>query len=389
MKRFVFLMVLSLSLLLIVGCQPKEITSARVYIQQNDYPAALEQLRIASEKYPDNGYAHLLLGQVYAELDSFQEMNQAFKKALEVDDSYAEEIAQWRTSTAADAFNRGIRHGNRERWDEAIKWYKIATEINPDNSGFWKNLGYSYTQIGDNEKALETYLRALEHEPTDLMITLETASFYLSSGEPEDARRAVELLDAIAEHHPDSASIYIQRGEAFSMIEMPDSAIASFEKAKELDPDNAFVAFRLGGEYYGVGNYDESANNFGKYIEANPDDTSGYFNLMIALTNARRFEDGIKIGKMMTEKFPGFAEGWERYAIMLAQGGKSREATVLGIVALSVSECLKAIRDGDAVRAIAALEEADKTAIREVLPKAVEQAIGDEEVKAKVLEAIK
>ncbi|MFP4459675.1 MAG: tetratricopeptide repeat protein [Candidatus Zixiibacteriota bacterium] len=388
MKKIALIALLGLFLILLSGCNPKEITSAKVYIQQKNFEDALVQLQQASEKYPGNANAHYLLGQVYAELDSFEQMNEAFDKTLAVDSSYAEEIKDWRQSTAADAFNRGVKYSKREQWEDALEWYELSTKINPDNSNFWKNLGYTYTKLDQPDKAIETYKKALEHDPTDLPIALETARFYLSTEKPENARKAIEVLENIQEHYPDSAHVYIQLGEAYSVAEQQDKAIATLEKAQQLDPDNALLAFRLGAEFYDIENYDKAADNFGKYIEENEQDTSGYFNLMIALSNAKRFEDGIKIGKIMTEKFPGFPAGWERYAVMLAQGGKSKEDKVLGVIALSIAEGLKAIEEGDAQKAIDVLKDVKTSSIKDRLPKIIEQAKGDEAVKQKVLDSL-
>jgi Flp pilus assembly protein TadD len=44
------------------ACDPPEITSAKVYLQQNNSQAAEEQLKLAIEKYPDNSQAYMLLG---------------------------------------------------------------------------------------------------------------------------------------------------------------------------------------------------------------------------------------------------------------------------------------------------------------------------------------
>jgi Flp pilus assembly protein TadD len=55
------------------ACQSKEVTSAKVYIQQGDWNKAIEQLQIAVQTYPNDPEAHYLLGRGYAEKGMYKE----------------------------------------------------------------------------------------------------------------------------------------------------------------------------------------------------------------------------------------------------------------------------------------------------------------------------
>ncbi|MFT5430424.1 MAG: tetratricopeptide (TPR) repeat protein, partial [Myxococcota bacterium] len=49
-----------------------------------------------------------------------------------------------------------------KRYDEAIAFYRVLAENNPERPGFWRLIGDTATAKGDDEVALAAYLRALQ-----------------------------------------------------------------------------------------------------------------------------------------------------------------------------------------------------------------------------------
>ena len=76
--------VLLLGMLVLFGCQSKELTSAKVYIQQDDWEKAEEQLKLAVELYPNDAEAHRWLGEAYARNNDFVKMNEEFEASLAI-----------------------------------------------------------------------------------------------------------------------------------------------------------------------------------------------------------------------------------------------------------------------------------------------------------------
>ena len=64
----------------------------------------------------------------------------------------------------------GISVARAELWQEAIYRWKRASEIDPSYAAAWNNLGIAYERGGLFDEALEAYETALDLEPDNLMI---------------------------------------------------------------------------------------------------------------------------------------------------------------------------------------------------------------------------
>src|SRR4030067_3531132 len=92
--KVVLLIVLiaSLFLMLFLGCQSKEVTSAKVYIQQDNWEKAKEQLEQAVNLYPNDPEAHYLLGEVYGREKQWGKMNEEFYQSLAIGPKFEQQI---------------------------------------------------------------------------------------------------------------------------------------------------------------------------------------------------------------------------------------------------------------------------------------------------------
>ena len=373
-----------------LGCQPKEVMSAKVYLQQKDYSSALEQLKTAGELYTNNSNVYNLLGQVYGELDSFVKMSAAFDKSLEIDSTFLDEIQDWRDGKSSEAFNKGLKAAKKEKWETAQKWYEIATIVDPNNSDALQNLGFVYRTTDQTEKAKITYTTAFEIDPKNEEIAIEAAQYYLESEIETDHKEALRILSLSIEHNPESANAFLLKGDAFSKLNMPDSALVCLEKAYELNPTDSQISFSIGALTYQGKDYTTAAKYFGIYTELEPDDESGYTNLSYSLLSASMFDEGVKVGKTMTDKFPASAEAWEQYAVFIAKGNTTVDEKRLGVVALSIAGGIKKIQAGDAKGALKELKDAIKsTGMKTKLPEIINAIDVDQAVKDEVLAGIK
>jgi tetratricopeptide (TPR) repeat protein len=96
-----------------------------------------------------------------------------------------------------------------------------------------------------------------------------------------DAKRWNEALNAYnkaIELNPNDASAYNNRGLAYDNLDKNDLAIADYEKAIELNPKYG-DAFNNRGKTFGkLGDYKQAILNYDRAIELNPKNADAYYN---------------------------------------------------------------------------------------------------------------
>src|SRR5947209_19274469 len=110
----------------------------------------------------------------------------AAQKALAIDDSLAE------AHTAVAASLQSAFH-----WDEALREYRRALELNPNDGNTHQWLGLTLSWMGRQDEAIAELKRAVELEPLNLKYNSNLAQVY------RDARR----YDLALEHHQRTVEI--------------------------------------------------------------------------------------------------------------------------------------------------------------------------------------
>ena len=108
-------------------CSSTNITSARLYMQQDNYEKAKEALMKEVETNPKSDEGYYLLGYIYGEEGNFEKMMENFSKSLEISKNFQKEITDSRNYYWADNFNKGVAFFN-----------KAAQTVNEDSTQMLK-----------------------------------------------------------------------------------------------------------------------------------------------------------------------------------------------------------------------------------------------------------
>lgn len=86
-------------------------------------------------------------------------------------------------SEGIDHNNKGVVHGSKGEWEEAIKEHELAVQLEPENKYFKKNLSSAHLRYGDQikkqgnrEDAAQHYKKALEADPANEAAKLNLAT---------------------------------------------------------------------------------------------------------------------------------------------------------------------------------------------------------------------
>jgi tetratricopeptide (TPR) repeat protein len=133
-----------------------------------------------------------------------------------------------------------------DNFEEAITYCHRAIELEPSNYLFYKILGYLYLNTGNNEIALESYIKSLEINPGSLS-SLTVFAFALQATGQFD--RALTEYKEIILKNPDNAFVYYNMGTIVRMLGDLDNAIEYYTKAISLDQNIALHYAGLGLAY--------------------------------------------------------------------------------------------------------------------------------------------
>ena len=139
--------------------------------------------------------------------------------------------------------NPWIRLGNvfdkQDRNKEAVDAYEKAIEIDPDNAQNWFELGNVHFKMGSYEEAIAAFNKSIELDPNFGWPYSNLALAFVSQGKHMQAiplyRKSIELLT----DDKDKAVAWNRLGNVYRKLNEYALAVEAFQKADELDHENA------------------------------------------------------------------------------------------------------------------------------------------------------
>lgn len=145
--------------------------------------------------------------------------------------------------------NPWIRIGNiferQDQSNDAVLAYKRATEIDPHSAQNWVELGDAQFKKGDVDQAVEAYSKAVELDPEAGWPLGNLALSLVTQGRVEEAipfyKKSIDLLTEVN----DKAICWNRLGNAYRKLNDYENAFLSFQKADQLDEENAGFTDKL------------------------------------------------------------------------------------------------------------------------------------------------
>jgi len=302
MKRefsILFVMLALVGILIIAGCTSKEVTSAKVYIQQDDWEKAEEQLKLAVIQYPNDAEAHALLGEAYARKGDYVKMNEAFEASLAITPQHAERINYVRDKNWVENFNKGVAQVKAEAFDEALKLFQTCETIDPSRVDAYKNAAYVHLRMGSTDEAIEDYETVLKMNPQDTKVMLQLGSLYYDL---KEYQKSIDTMDKILAIEPDNIDATSQKAFAYDSMGEAEKALEAYTSALEKKPGDPDLLFNLGRLHYMRKEYQEAIDQFQTVLTNNPGDHEATLNIGNAyLSIAEQFMKPLREGQTLTD----------------------------------------------------------------------------------------
>ncbi|HKJ49693.1 MAG TPA: tetratricopeptide repeat protein [Christiangramia sp.] len=145
--------------------------------------------------------------------------------------------------------------------DKELEISKKLVEKYPKSARAMDNLAIYYDNNDQEEKAREHWKKALELNPEFVPAISSLGTSYLFNT-PKDKAEAKKYLDMLVETAPNSARSHILMGDYYRDQDNLEQALASYEKAASLDPEDDIALAKSGHANSILGNYDEARKNF-------------------------------------------------------------------------------------------------------------------------------
>jgi type IV pilus biogenesis/stability protein PilW len=150
-----------------------------------------------------------------------------------------------------------------------------------DQNGYWKT-------------KIPFYLRTIKYANNSSRVYYNLANEYRELGQNE---KAIENYDKALKVRPDYYEAYYNLGKTYENMSDREKAIEAYQKVLSIEPDYDKAHYNLGNLYYESGRIGEAIASFETAIRVNPKHINAYNNLGVALAAAGRDEEAEAIFK--------------------------------------------------------------------------------------------
>jgi tetratricopeptide (TPR) repeat protein len=138
----------------------------------------------------------------------------------------------------------------------------------PSDSKSYRLDGIKYSEQGNNEKALEMFLKSVEAYPKNFLSLNGIASSYR---ELKNYKEAIKYYKKSLELEPNFYDTYRMLGLTYYLNRDFSAAIDTFKKAIEIDPNNPLAYNGIGSSYRELGDFKTASEYYNKSLSLDPD----------------------------------------------------------------------------------------------------------------------
>jgi tetratricopeptide (TPR) repeat protein len=320
------------ALLVVMGCGGSTaLRSGKVYFEKNkDFPKAEEWFKKAIVEEPDSWEAYLYLAMSQAEQQKYGEAEPNFEKAMELapDQQKKDIIYSNQHAYFVEHYNRGITLNSVADYEEAVKEFEKAVQVEPGYAKGHVNLGVTYSLLKEEDKAMAAFQKAVEVDPSEPEAWRNLGITYRNL---KEYGKAAEAYEKMVELDPEDMDAAESLGEMYMMEKQYEKALGSFTKVAEANGEDPWVQFQIGSANFSLEDYEASAAAYQKSaaLAKTAGDMDLYrdamFNLSGSYLKLENFEGAVSTLQQLlaVEKTP---DVHERLGQAYAKQGKTKEA---------------------------------------------------------------
>ncbi|UCH64723.1 MAG: tetratricopeptide repeat protein [Ignavibacterium sp.] len=150
----------------------------------------------------------------------------------------------------------------------AIKHFRKAVEILPDEPSYLEKLGLELTKSGAIDEAISTLEFALTKDKQNPYVYYTLGNLYARN--LNDPTNAVSYFKRAVVLDPDIPDGYLNLGNTYSMLGKYEEAITAYKKEHLFNPNSPNSLVNLGNLYYNLGKYSDARSSFEEALRVSP-----------------------------------------------------------------------------------------------------------------------
>ena len=222
---------------------------------------------------------------------------------------------------------KGLIRYQAGEYDEAVRLFSRAVEIDPNQPVFHNNLGAAYQEKGEVKRAVTHYQNAIRLKPDFAEACCNLGKAWAQARQFQEAllwfQRAVDV-------RPDYKEVYPEMGAALLELRRPEEAIALAERLLALSPDCADGYYMMGNGLKEKDQFEEGVRCYQAALKLNPGHVKSLVHMGLAYQSlgqmeaaAAAFDRAVALAPSCPEArlnrallcllTGNYAEGWKDY----------------------------------------------------------------------------
>jgi tetratricopeptide (TPR) repeat protein len=132
-----------------------------------------------------------------------------------------------------DLVRMGEDVANKSDYEQALKYFEKAIEMNPNNDFAWGDRGLMLDKLDRRDEAIESFSKALMIDPSNSITWHDKGLTLIKSNRLEES---IECFDKAIELNGKYAKAWYNRGRALALLGNESEGQKSLDTAKKLDP---------------------------------------------------------------------------------------------------------------------------------------------------------
>lgn len=195
--------------------------------------------------------------------------------------------------------------------DEAITYLRKGIDIYKSYSGLYVEMARIYDRKKQYDSAIKYNKLALNLNPIDFTANNNLGSVMLTAGR---YREAIPYFLLAMQYNPNFKYAYLNIARCYNQLQQYDSAVINYKKLLEFEPQNLDIYQETGTAYFMMAKYDSAEYYYKAILKQKPDDANTINNIGAILLNTKRYGEAVEYFKKAVALNPTYINAYSNLA---------------------------------------------------------------------------